>query len=213
MLQTLRHKNLVSIRAAYLRPLCIVLEWVAGGSLDQAISRFRGPHDWPVLWTVLRDISSGMAFLHAQQPLPIYHRDLKTMNILVCNLQADADPCVKIADLGSSCPSFGKVSGRIIHNPRWKPPELFSGVEYTAASDVYAFALIMWELVGRAIPFHELNWPSLIEDKILLGERPSMKGLEDVRNDYYELMHSCWAQDPLSRPTFAQIVCKLSTLN
>ncbi len=79
------------------------------------------------------------------------------MNILVVSLTPTATPTVKIADLGSSCHSLGKVSGRVLHNPRWKPPELFRGFDYTAESDVYCFALIMWELVGRTIPFHDLS--------------------------------------------------------
>lgn len=268
MLQQLRHANLVGVHAAYLRPLCILLEWVDGGTLHQAIARFTGPHDWDVLATVLRDVAVGMAFLHGQ-PVPVFHRDLsmtrecavvqkrdvhpsfrrvlnrpfallllkvlsfphrvrplfgcdddsslslsadalppsfQSMNILVCRLAVDACPSVKIADLGSSCRSLGKVSGRPIHNPRWKPPELFGGSDYTGASDVYCFSLIMWELVGRTVPFHELDWPSVIEDRIVKGERPSLEGLGPLRPDYVALMGQCWAQDPEERPSFQQVV-------
>ncbi len=59
LLQQLSHPNLVSVRAAYLRPLCIVMEWVGGGTLDQAIGRFQGPHDMPLL---LRVMPSNMWF-------------------------------------------------------------------------------------------------------------------------------------------------------
>lgn len=156
MLQQLQHRNLVGVRAAYLRPLCIILEWVGGGTLASAIAAFQGPHNWPLIGAILRDIAVGMSFLHAQVP-PVLHRDLRSMNVLVCHLSCTADPVVKIADLGSSCRSLGKVSGRGVHNPRWKPPELFAGAEYTAAADVYCFGLIMWELVGRTIPFHDLS--------------------------------------------------------
>jgi serine/threonine protein kinase len=153
-----------------------------------------------------------MAFLHAQA-VPVFHRDLRCSNILVVDLSALARPAVKIADLGSSCRSLGKVSGRVVHNPRWKPPELFAGADYTAAADVYCFALIMWELVGRANPFKELTWPSLIEHRILLGERPAMSGLDDVPPAYLALMVRSWAQTPSERPTFADIVSALGPLN
>ena len=89
----------------------------------------------------------------------------------------------------------------MIHNPRWKPPENV----YTAASDVYCFGLIMWEIVSRKIPFFELNWPSVIEDKILLGERPSIDGL-DMRADYTRLMRRCWAQKMEDRPNAMEVV-------
>jgi hypothetical protein len=43
------------------------------------------------------------------------------MNILVVELSLEIRPvAVKIGDLGSSCRSLGKVSGNIVHNPRWK---------------------------------------------------------------------------------------------
>merc|ERR1711991_585645 len=205
ILQQLRHKNIVSIEAAYLRPLCIVLEWIGGGTLDQAISEFKGPHDWELLVQVLHQVSSGVLYLHSL-PVPVFHRDLKSMNILVVDLSVGVNPCVKIADLGSSCRSLGKVSGNVVHNPRWKPPELFvSSANYTAASDVYCFGLIMYELVARCIPFADLVWPSLIEDKILLGERPSLENVGEIRTDYEKLMHLCWSQHPEERPTSDQV--------
>ncbi len=127
-------------------------------------------------------------------------------------LSVSAQPvAVKIGDLGSSCRALGKVSGQAVHNPRWKPPELFgNGAMYTAASDVYCFGMIMWELVGRSIPFAELVWPSLIEDKILCGVRPAVPS--EVRPDYGRLMRRCWAQAPEERPSSLQLMGSVETL-
>ena len=127
-------------------------------------------------------------------------------------LAADARPvAVKIGDLGSSCRSLGKVSGHTVHNPRWKPPELFAAnALYTAASDVYCFGLIMWELVGRAMPFAELVWPSLVEDRILSGARPAVPG--DVRPDYAKLLRRCWAQAPEERPDSLELLGSVEAL-
>ncbi len=50
------------------------------------------------------------------------------------------------------------------------------------------------------------DWPSLIEDRILLGERPSLANMSDVRPDYMALMQRCWAQLPGDRPRFESIV-------
>ena len=200
VLQQLRHPAIVGVEAAYLRPLSIVLEWVGGGTLDAAVAAMEGPHDWPLLLRILKDVASGLAYLHGQEN-SVLHRDIKTLNILVVELSVNASPVsVKIGDLGSSCRSLGQASGRAVHNPRWKPPECFgSGAHFTAASDVYCFGMIMWEIVAREIPFADIFFPSLIEDKILSGTRPAYDDLH-VREDYAELMERCWAQDPEQRP-------------
>lgn len=99
MLQELRHANLVAIRAAYLRPLCIVLEWVGGGTLDQAIARFDGPHEWDLLMAVLRDVAVGMAFLHSQT-VPVLHRDLKYGILLAVLLWFILHACSRVGHDG-----------------------------------------------------------------------------------------------------------------
>lgn len=151
----------------------------------------------------------------------------KSMNILVVELSVDVRPvAVKIGDLGSSCRSLGKVSGNIVHNPRWKareidfcfcahhekkPPELFAAsAVYTASSDIYCFGVIMWELVGRTLPFPDLIWPSLIEDKIMRGIRPTVP--IDTRPDYVRLMEKCWSQQPEDRPTSLQVIGSLESM-
>ena len=208
VLQELHHEAVVRVEAAYLRPLCIVLEWIGGGTLDAAVQRMEGPHDWPLLLRILADVSSGLAYLHGQLAAPIVHRDIKSNNILVVELSASASPvAVKIGDLGSSCRSLGQASGRAVHNPRWKPPECFvgSGAHYTAASDVYCFGILMWEVVGRSIPYSELFFPSQIEDKILRGMRPEFEHL-GLRDDYTLLMQQCWGQLPEQRPDAEKVV-------
>ena len=76
ILQLLRHPSVVSIERAYLRPLCIVLEWIGGGTLDAAIARMEGAHDWPLLIRVLDDVAQGLHYLHTLPGAPVFHRDL-----------------------------------------------------------------------------------------------------------------------------------------
>jgi serine/threonine protein kinase len=82
ILQLLRHPSVVSIERAYLRPLCIVLEWIGAGTLDLAIARFDGPHNWPLLVRVLDDIAQGLHYLHTLPGAPVFHRDL--VNFFSC---------------------------------------------------------------------------------------------------------------------------------
>ena len=79
MMKKLKHENILEIYHSFLRPLAIISEYMPGGTLDEAISKFDGPHNWKLLYKILLDISKGMAFLHSQKPA-IYNRDLRTMN-------------------------------------------------------------------------------------------------------------------------------------
>jgi hypothetical protein len=68
----------------------------------------------------------------------------------------------------------------------------------------------MWELVGRSLPFAELVWPSLIEDKIIRGVRPVVP--EETRSDYARLMSRCWSQLPEERPTSLEVIGSIESM-
>jgi len=65
-----------------------------------------------------------------------------------------------------------KRRDRAVALPNWLAPEVISESEYTEKSDVYAFGIIMWELICRKHPFHEYSFLNEIEAAILEGKRP-----------------------------------------
>lgn len=91
-------------------------------------------------------IASAMSYLHAHN---IIHRDLKPANILM-----DSFLCPKIADFGlSKINTIEKVDsiiksadGCIKGTPSYMAPEIWFRVEYSKASDVYTFGLILFEI-------------------------------------------------------------------
>lgn len=46
-------------------------------------------------------------------------------------------------------------SSVVANNPRWQAPEVIAHQNFSKASDVYAFGLIMWELLTWALPFEQ----------------------------------------------------------
>jgi serine/threonine protein kinase len=96
---------------------------------------------------------SPMPCAHFSSPLSRFvHRDLATRNVLV------ADGVPKIADFGLACPladdkEYYKSSGGRIPL-RWCAPECINFKKYSSASDVWAFAVVMWEVFACGeIPF------------------------------------------------------------
>ena len=70
------------------------------------------------------------------------------------------------------------------------------------AGDVYAFALIAYELIVNEQPFKGDNLFMLFQ-KVKNGFRPEFDGL--IEDCYQSLIESCWSQEPSERPTFDEI--------
>ena len=146
-------------------------------------------------------IASALSFLHSHE---IIHRDLKPDNILM-----DEYLLPKIADFGLSKMKHKNVeslslesSPKLIGTPLYIAPEIWDHYEYSKAVDVYAFGLIVFEIVTTEVPFKDTSYIALM-GKIADGERPEIKGTTE---SYKALIEKCWSQNPGDRPTFDQII-------
>ena len=174
---------------------------------------------WQRRLAMVADAAAGMLHLHTRTP-PILHRDLKSPNLLVAG-----DWTVKVADMGLSKlmdeatrGSSGTTGGA--SNPRWLAPEVLSGESPTAASDVFSFGVVLWELLTWKLPWFDTPTVWNIVGKVQNGGRPALPPLSelpglkpsDSLDAYIALMERCWAQDPATRPDFKTIAAELRTL-
>lgn len=91
-----------------------------------------------------------MAYLHSFKP-PILHRDLKSHNLLV-----DNNWNVKLADFGlSRAQSLNTMTAA--GTPQWSAPEVIRQDHYTTKADVYSFAIIIYELLSKKIPYENIG--------------------------------------------------------
>ncbi|KIM54852.1 hypothetical protein SCLCIDRAFT_135919, partial [Scleroderma citrinum Foug A] len=89
-------------------------------------------------------IATGLQYLHSYQPDPIYHGDLKGVNVLISD-----DGCPLLADFGFSFIvnlSFSMdIEGSRGGTPHWLAPEQLGSLECipfaTAQADVWAFGM------------------------------------------------------------------------
>ncbi|PKB97839.1 kinase-like protein [Rhizophagus irregularis] len=90
-------------------------------------------------------------------------------------------------------------------------PEIFQGHEYTEASDIYSFGMIMWELMTGRRPFWDEIHDLELIIKICDGLRPPI--VTNAPKGYIELMKECWHSDPNKRPTVEAIYTIVDNMN
>eukprot|EP01117_Protostelium_nocturnum_P011694 TRINITY_DN4256_c3_g1_i11.p1 TRINITY_DN4256_c3_g1~~TRINITY_DN4256_c3_g1_i11.p1 ORF type:complete len:1743 (-),score=580.06 TRINITY_DN4256_c3_g1_i11:39-5267(-) len=210
LMSTLRHPNVVNLKGYCINPYAMLMEKVDNGPLYRFLHK-EGEISWDLKMRIAVDIAQGMHFLHTQTP-PVLHRDLKSPNILLASLSDTAEVVAKVSDFGTSTHLFNsaikeKSKERIVILPNWLAPEIMSQDEYTEKSDVYAYGIILWELLCRKHPFEEFTFMSELEDAIVHGKRPPIPS--DVPPVYRDLMEECWRQEAPRRPTFKVVLAKL----
>ncbi|KAK8899348.1 hypothetical protein M9Y10_001662 [Tritrichomonas musculus] len=185
----------------------IITEFMPNGSLADIIELERKSNS-SSFWNETRKliniygIASAMAYLHLHK---IIHRDLKPANILM-----DDYLCPKIADFGLSKVDHTNQESMSIQSsigtkgtPIYIAPEIWEKSEYSPASDVYAFGLIVYEIITNDEPFKDCKFFE-IPMKTLMGVRPEFKC--PIAEPYQKLIQACWSQNPIDRPSFDDIV-------
>uniref|UniRef100_A0A499FT77 Guanylate cyclase n=1 Tax=Anopheles arabiensis TaxID=7173 RepID=A0A499FT77_ANOAR len=219
MAHGLRHENINPLIGWLNEPsrTALVFEHCSRGSLQDVLIMDEIKLDWSFRLSLLTDLVRGMRYLHAS-PLRV-HGSLSSRNCVV-----DARWVLKITDYGML--SFYEAQG-IAPAPRnakellWTAPEaLRDSRTYpkagTQPADVYAFGIIMQEVVVRGEPYCML---SLTPDEIIAKIkkpppliRPSVsKGAAPP--EAINIMRQCWAENPEMRPDFATICERFKQLN
>jgi serine/threonine protein kinase len=181
-------------------PYCIVTTFIPNASLFNALRE--DPKSLKLNGTELTfiayGIAQGMAHLHS---LGLTHRDLKSQNILI-----DASKSPIICDFGSSRfhnPSQDLKTGEI-GTPNYMAPEFIRADSYTAKVDVYSYAMILWEMLSRDIPFGNMVSAQVICQVLIHNKRPQIP--PQTPEALVELIKFGWDTDPSVRPDFSAIV-------
>ena len=165
------------------------------------------------------DVAKGMNYLHSCSPV-IVHRDLKSLNILLSEKVDDEfdTPIIKIADFGMARIRENVEETTVMTanagTYHWMAPEVLGGHCYTEKVDVYSFAIVMYEVLTRTIPFEETGLdPMKIALAVAKGRRPGLQFVpESTPAELTALMQSCWDPVPESRPSMEHIIDKLKTI-
>jgi len=197
LLPSLNHAHLVPALDVIIDPDAIALVMPLYGTDLRGVLR-EAPMDRGRYIRVLHQVAAALDFLHQHG---VVHRDVKPDNVLV----ERRDPVlVRLTDLGiARIPDLPGItaSDRQPGTLAYMAPELFDGGgPVTSAIDVYAFGVMMYELLSGHRPFEGI--PAAVAYKHLTVPPPRPDGVSAAA---WDLLARCLAKDAAARPSAREL--------
>ncbi|KAJ7007284.1 wall-associated receptor kinase-like 14 isoform X1 [Populus alba x Populus x berolinensis] len=193
LISSVSHPNLVRLLGCSIEngEQILVYEFMPNGTLCQHLQRERGDGlDWPVRLAIATDTAKAIAHLHSAMDPPIYHRDIKSSNILL-----DFHFRSKVADFGLSRHGMTEIS-HISTAPQGTPgyldPQYHQNFHLSDKSDVYSFGVVLVEIITAkkvvdfSRPQNEVNLAALATDRIGRGR------LDEIIDPFLDLHSDAW---------------------
>jgi len=154
------------------------MEYIQGVDLRHLISRERRL-SLPLILEIARQCLAALDHLHEQG---MVHRDVSPENFMLTR-DTENRPLVKLIDLGvakhDDRVGAATKAGTFLGKVRYASPEQFDAGNVGAASDLYSFGIVLYELLTGRFPIpgenvHALNLPRRLQEAVLraLEKRP-----------------------------------------
>ncbi|KAF7265245.1 integrin linked kinase [Rhynchophorus ferrugineus] len=201
-LRIFSHPNILPVIGCCNTPqnLIVISQYMPLGSLYNVLHEGRGDIvvDTARALKFAIDIARGMAFLHSlERTIPEYF--LNSRHVII---EEDMTARLNMADAKFSFQEKGRI-----YYPAWMSPEALQKKitdRNWEASDMWSFAILLWELATREVPFPDQS-PMEVGMRIALeGLRISIK--PGISHHLSKLIKICMNEDPGKRPTFDMIV-------
>ncbi|XP_021801791.1 wall-associated receptor kinase-like 1 [Prunus avium] len=230
ILSQLNHRNVVQIMGCCLEtqvPL-LVYGFIPNGTLSQyiqdQIEEF--PLTWDMRLQIATEVAGALSYLHGAASVPIYHRDIKSANILL-----DRKYRAKIADFGTSRSisiDQTHLTTRVHGTFGYLDPEYFQSSQFTEKSDVYSFGVVLVELLTgqkpisavtgseeeeyRSLATYFIN--SMQEDRLfnIVDARVLKEGSETEIQVVANLARRCLNFNGRNRPAMREVTSELEAV-
>ncbi|KAJ3685628.1 hypothetical protein LUZ61_014792 [Rhynchospora tenuis] len=221
ILSQVNHRSLVRLLGCCIdlaQPL-MVYEFIPNGTLADHLHGFRSPLSWQQRLSIAHQTAEGLAYLHFSAVPPIYHRDVKSTNILL-----DEDLNAKVSDFGLSRlaePDLSHMSTCAQGTIGYLDPEYYRNFQLTDKSDVYSFGVVLLELLTsqKAIDFtrpsDDVNLAIYVQRLVLEGQMMDVvdsiirKDATQIELDAMKaigfLAMSCLEESRQNRPSMRQV--------
>ncbi|KAJ0078839.1 hypothetical protein Patl1_24571 [Pistacia atlantica] len=227
ILSQIKHRNVVELLGCCLEtevPL-LVYEFIPNGNLFQQINdpNEEFPITWELRLRVAIEASSALSYLHSAASMPIYHRDIKSTNILL-----DEKYRAKVSDFGTSrsiAIDQTHLTTKVYGTFGYFDPEYFRSSQFTEKSDVYSFGVVLAELLTGQKPILSTNYEenkslasyfqcAMKENRLfeILDARVLKEGGKEEILRIANLTKRCLKLNGKKRPTMNEVVCELSEI-
>eukprot|EP00271_Cylindrocystis_brebissonii_P018530 TRINITY_DN5298_c0_g2_i1.p1 TRINITY_DN5298_c0_g2~~TRINITY_DN5298_c0_g2_i1.p1 ORF type:complete len:667 (+),score=153.06 TRINITY_DN5298_c0_g2_i1:284-2002(+) len=214
------HKHLVTLLGYSISndQRLLLYEYVPNGTLEEALHKGRkGVMPWTVRLRVAVGAARGLAYLHEDCQPRIFHRDIKSSNILL-----DSQYEAKVADFGLArlaSDTFTHITTRVMGTFGYLAPEYAMSGKLTEKSDVFSFGVVLLELLTGRLPVdtsrpsgHEslVEWarPLLAREQfdILADERMQGQFPQEEFQRLASVAGLCVRHSADKRPTIGKVV-------
>jgi serine/threonine protein kinase len=228
ILSNVNHRNVVKLLGCCLetQSLLLVYEFIPNGTLSELI---HSPNEefqltWDTRLRIASEVAGAIAYLHSSCSSPIYHRDIKTNNILL-----DHEYRAKVCDFGisrSTSTDQTHITTFVRGTFGYLDPEYFRSSQFTEKSDVYSFGVVLVEMVTGKKPIIVTSdyatslvteFMSLTDDSAIFGmlDPVILRGSDNVIDDIMvvvNLAKGCLNPIGVERPTMMQVAMELACL-
>ncbi|WCJ21991.1 Wall-associated kinase family protein [Euphorbia peplus] len=227
ILSQVNHRNVVKLLGCCLEtdvPL-LVYEFVPNGTLFRHLqdSNEEFPITWEMRLRIATEVGNALSYLHSAASIPIYHRDIKSTNILL-----DEKYRAKVSDFGTSKSievDQTHATTRVQGTFGYLDPEYFQSSQFTEKSDVYSFGVVLVELItgqkpissARSVEERSLATYFLItmeQNRLfeIVDSRVLKEGGKEEIKAVAKLARSCLNLNRRNRPTMRTVVMELERI-
>jgi serine/threonine protein kinase len=200
------HHNVCRVHEVYLEPSAgsgepafLTMEFLEGETLAARLQR-EGRLDEDTTLGIARQLAAG---LQAAHQVCVVHRDLKPGNVM---LVPDGDGVravitdFGVAWAGARSMSSGDRADRIVGSPAYMSPEQVEGGRISPASDIFAFGVLLYELVTGVLPFHRGTPEEVTRSRRISTPMPPSCLVAALSSRWNRTILSCLRSDPEQRP-------------